>query len=54
MAVLLIQHKQEVMITPSDAEVVKPEDVLDVLIVAGSWDKLERLFTELQKTKTKQ
>ncbi|MDP2931212.1 MAG: TrkA C-terminal domain-containing protein, partial [Chloroflexota bacterium] len=46
-AVLLILRKQGVTITPSDAEMIKPEDVL---IVSGSWDNLEELFVKFQKT----
>lgn len=45
-AVLLIQHKQEVMVSPGDTEVVREGDTL---VVAGSWDKLEELFTEAKK-----
>jgi len=45
-AVLLIQRKQEVMVSPGDTEVVKAGDNL---VVAGSWDKLEELFTQAKK-----
>ncbi len=45
-AVLLILHEQEVLITPADAQIVKPGDTL---IVAGNWDRLEDLFTDIQK-----
>lgn len=49
-AVLLIQRKKEIIVTPSDTESVNPGDAL---IVAGNWDKLEALFTQVQKTKTR-
>jgi trk system potassium uptake protein len=45
-AVLLIQRKNQVIITPNDVETVKPDDTL---VVAGSWDKLEELFIEAEK-----
>jgi len=45
-AVLLIQRKNEVIITPDHNEVVKLDDVL---IVAGIDDKLEQLLTEAKK-----
>ncbi|MBI4266744.1 MAG: TrkA family potassium uptake protein [Chloroflexi bacterium] len=48
-AVLLIVRKQEVIITPNDSEVVKAGDAL---VVAGNWDNLDELFTEVQKTQT--
>lgn len=44
--VLLLQRKQEVMIGPGTAEVINPEDVL---VISGNWDKLEELFSELNK-----
>jgi len=43
--VLLLQRKNEIMISPATAEEIKAEDVL---VVSGSWDKLEDLFSELQ------
>jgi len=46
-AVLLMLRKQEVIITPSDAEVVKPGDTL---VVSGNWDNLEQIFAKFQKT----
>ncbi len=46
-AVLLILRKQEVIITPGDSEGVRAGDAL---VVAGNWDNLEELFTEVQKT----
>ncbi len=50
-ATLLIQRGKEVIVTPSLGEVVKPEDVL---ILAGSDDKLEKMLTEFQEEKDKQ
>lgn len=49
--VLLIQRRKEIIVTPNDTETVKSGDAL---IVAGNWDKLDALFTQVQKTKTKQ
>jgi len=34
------------MVSPSNAETLKPDDVL---VVSGSWDKLEELFAQFQK-----
>jgi trk system potassium uptake protein len=45
--VLLLQRKQEILVSPSGTETIKPGDVL---IVSGSWDKLEDLFSQVQKT----
>ena len=45
--VLLLQRKQEIMISPAPTEPIKPDDVL---VVAGSWDKLEELFSQVKKT----
>lgn len=45
--VLLLQRKQEILISPSGSETIKPGDVL---VVSGSWDKLEELFSQVQKT----
>lgn len=42
---LILQRKQEIIISPSGTEIIKPEDVL---VVSGSWDKLERLFAQIQ------
>jgi trk system potassium uptake protein TrkA len=47
-AVLLIQRKNEIIVTPRDREVIKSEDVL---IVAGSDDKIEKLLSEAKKNK---
>lgn len=44
--VLLIQRKQDIIISPSTTELVKPEDVL---VVSGLWNKLDELFSLLQK-----
>lgn len=45
-AALLIQRKNEVIVTPDRAEIVKPDDIL---VVAGSDDKLEQLLAEAKK-----
>ncbi len=45
--VLLLQRKQDILISPSGSETIKPGDVL---VVSGSWDKLEELFSQVQKT----
>jgi trk system potassium uptake protein TrkA len=47
-AVLLIQRAEEVIVTPSQSEVIKP---YDALIVAGSDDKIEGLLAEASKSK---
>jgi trk system potassium uptake protein len=47
---LLLQRKQEIIINPSGTEIIKPEDVL---VVSGSWDKLERVFAQIQRTPDK-
>jgi trk system potassium uptake protein TrkA len=44
--VLLIQRKQDIIINPGNTEGIKAEDVL---IVAGSFDKLEKLFSHVQE-----
>jgi trk system potassium uptake protein len=46
--VLLLQRKQEILISPSSTEIIKPEDVL---VVAGNWDRLEGLLSQIQKYK---
>lgn len=48
-AVLLIQRGKEVIVTPGQQEVIKPDDVL---VLAGSDEKLEKLLAELRKNKT--
>jgi trk system potassium uptake protein TrkA len=45
--VLLIQRNQDIIISPSTTELVKPGDVL---VVSGLWTKLDELFSLLQKT----
>ncbi len=45
-AVLLVLRGQDVIITPADAQIIKPGDAL---VVAGNWDQLEELFTDVQK-----
>jgi len=47
-AVLLIQREGEVIVTPGNKEVVKPNDIL---ILAGENDKIEKLLTEARKNK---
>jgi trk system potassium uptake protein len=47
--VLLLQRRQDVIVSPNVMEVVKPSDVL---VVSGSFDKLEQLFAQIQKHKT--
>ena len=44
--VLLIQRKQEILVSPSKAEPLKADDVL---IVSGTWDKLEDSFLHSKK-----
>jgi trk system potassium uptake protein len=44
---LLLQRKQEIIMSPGGTEIIKPEDVL---VVSGSWDKLEQLFAQIQRT----
>jgi trk system potassium uptake protein len=43
---LILQRKQDIIISPSGTEIVKPDDVL---VLSGTWDKLERLFAQFQK-----
>ena len=45
-AVLLIQREQEIIVTPSQAEVIKEEDVL---ILAGRDDNIEKLLADAKK-----
>ena len=49
--VLLIQHKEEVIVTPGQREVVEAGDVL---ILAGKHESLEKLLTEAKKNNTKE
>jgi trk system potassium uptake protein TrkA len=44
--VLVLQRKQDILLSPGGAEIIKPEDVL---VVSGTWDKLEQLFTQMQR-----
>jgi trk system potassium uptake protein len=48
--VLILQRKQEILISPSATEIIKPEDVL---VMSGTWDKLESLFAQVQNTGNK-
>jgi trk system potassium uptake protein len=43
---LLLQRKDEILVNPSAAEIIRAEDVL---VVAGNWDKLEDLFARIKK-----
>jgi trk system potassium uptake protein len=43
--VLLIQRKQDILISPISTEIIKTGDVL---VVSGTWDKLEELFSQIQ------
>jgi len=45
--VLLLQRKNDILISPATAEEIKEDDVL---VVSGSWEKLETLFSQLQST----
>jgi trk system potassium uptake protein len=44
--VLLLQRKQDIIINPGTNEQLAPDDVL---VVAGRWDKLDELFSHVQK-----
>jgi trk system potassium uptake protein len=44
--VLLLQRKQEIIISPGASETIRPDDVL---AVSGNWEKLEGLFSRFQK-----
>lgn len=48
LAVFLIMRSDEIIVSPRQNEVVKPDDVL---IVAGSHDNLEKLLAEAKKNK---
>jgi trk system potassium uptake protein len=48
--VLLIQRKQDVIISPSTMEEIKPDDVL---IISGRWTMLDDLFSNLQNVNLK-
>ena len=43
---LILQRKEEILVNPSTAEIIRAEDVL---IVSGNWDKLEDLFAQIKK-----
>jgi trk system potassium uptake protein len=45
--VLLLQRRQEILISPSPSEPLRQGDVL---IVSGNWDKLEELFSQIKKS----
>ncbi len=44
--VLILQRRQEILIGPGGIESIRPDDVL---VVAGEWDRLENLFTKIQR-----
>jgi trk system potassium uptake protein len=48
--VLLLQRAQDIIISPRTTEQIRPDDVL---VVSGSWDKLEELFSQIQKTENR-
>lgn len=50
MAVLVLQHGKEVIITPDRSEIVNKGDIL---VVAGADDKLEQFFIEAKRQETK-
>jgi trk system potassium uptake protein len=43
--VLLLQRKQDILISPNVNEIIKPEDVL---VIAGNWETLEQMFSKFQ------
>jgi trk system potassium uptake protein len=45
--VLLLQRRQEILISPSPSEPIRQGDVL---VVAGNWDKLEEVFSQVTKS----
>lgn len=49
--VLLIQREKEIIVNPGQREVIKTDDIL---ILAGSDDKLEKLLVEAKKAKTEE
>ena len=49
--VLILQRKNDIILSPNATEVIRSEDVL---VVSGSWDKLEQLFTHIQHPPEKQ
>jgi trk system potassium uptake protein len=48
--VLILQRKKEIIVSPTGTELVKAEDVL---VVSGTWDKLEQLFAQIQNSRDK-
>jgi trk system potassium uptake protein len=47
---LLLQRAQDIIISPRTTEIIRQEDVL---VVSGRWDKLEELFSQIQKNDKK-
>lgn len=45
--VLLLHRKQEIMVSPGGIETIKPEDIL---VLAGKWDKLEEMFSQMSES----
>ena len=48
--VLILQRKNEIMLSPGGIETVKPGDVL---VLSGGWEKLEDLFSEIEDLEEK-
>jgi trk system potassium uptake protein len=48
--VLLLQRNREIIVNPGSTEQVKQDDVL---VISGQWDKLDELFSHLQKSDNK-
>jgi trk system potassium uptake protein len=48
--VLLLQREQDIIVSPRTSETVRAEDAL---VVSGRWDKLEELFSQIQKPGSK-
>jgi trk system potassium uptake protein len=48
--ILILQRKKDISINPIGTEIIKPEDVL---VVSGTWDKLEELFAQIQHSPDK-
>jgi trk system potassium uptake protein len=48
--VLILQRKQEILVSPAGTEIIKAEDVL---VMSGTWDKLESLFAQVQNARDK-
>lgn len=47
-ALLLLQREKEILVNPSQREVIEPDDML---VLAGNHDKLEKLLVEIQNYK---